>query len=381
MNEDENKSTVGQVSIAKVNASVFRENYAGMLGEPAPKKLEDGVRKLEEHLANKAKEKGAPELVQCDICDGWSPEDLESCPYCNDGVEAKLPPPPKLSTAEASSAPAIVSGTAMDRVVTNSDIDVREAGRLFLERVDARPFVESLASMPVSEATLDLATEAFHFCDKAGGKCIAASGRIAKIVKDRLWQQRAGRKDKGFGAWCRNEAGRSERHVNRLIDVAEAFTDEEIVANGSTKLHMMLALPPEQRQELLASGDLAKLPAPSVAEQVAAKLGKPKKKTATPEEQKAKQENTEKLKTEGAAIVAAHKDGSAITVVYANAKTSVNAKGRTSYGLTEIEFTVEGANGTTIEFVLTQQSRRRSTEWRVVQTVRRDDESEAEAAQ
>lgn len=91
--------------------SKCRENYAGIMGQVAPKKLEDVIDGLEAHFEDLRVKKGR-ELLQCSVCFGRSPDDLDECPFCGTGEEEEKEQP--LAMAVGSDvAPAAASGVVM----------------------------------------------------------------------------------------------------------------------------------------------------------------------------------------------------------------------------------------------------------------------------
>lgn len=217
---------IGATKIEKTYASKARENYAALLNEVAPKKLEDVIAGLEKHFSTA---KGI-ELVQCDVCFGWSDEALDACPYCNDGkAEAPSPPPPApvpstdilaSSKKKAATAPSILSGGKAS--LTEKDLD--EELRLFREDT------------------------------KNSNAGTYLMGKRLIRFRNELWMLRTAEgkpKYKSNNQFVEDELGMTVGYANKLRRIAEVFTLEQFIDHGPEALKALIAAPKEVHADLL----------------------------------------------------------------------------------------------------------------------------------
>lgn len=225
------ESIVGTTQIEKVWAAKARENYAAILNEVAPPKLEDVILGLEKHFEAKTP---TSQRTQCDICFGWSDENLPSCPYCDDGKATEVAPPkpapaPSAAIVEtkrskskpASSAPSLLVGGR----VTLTEKDLDEEIRLFNE--DAKISVGGAYRM----------------------------GKRLIRFRDELWMLRTEEgkpKYKSYNQFVEAELDMGVGYANKVRRIAEVFTFEQFIEHGPQALKALIAAPKEFHDALLA---------------------------------------------------------------------------------------------------------------------------------
>lgn len=232
------------IVIDKVSACHVRENYAAIIGEVAPKKLDDVVSKLDDHLS-----KLGVERIQCDVCGAWSPEQLpdgtpiDSCPFCNDGREdspAAAPPPtpvPSTPVVEVLPAPA----------------------KKGLKKTKADPQPKSEAPLLAkvergSEKELDESLARFRSEAETGSRSLYRMGVELRKMRDYLWQQRTegGKpKYKSYTQFVQTEMEISSGTEMRARRIAENFTEEQFAKFGARFLMVLIAAPKEEHASLL----------------------------------------------------------------------------------------------------------------------------------
>lgn len=272
-------SMVGPVIVEKVYASYARENYAALLGEQAPAKLEDVIAGLQQHFSSVPK----TDLMQCDGCGGWSPDALDSCPYCNDGkAGAATPPPPppppaRVDGPKESTALTKSTAPALFAVPATRNLDVPPPAEF---AVSTRPPLAFFETAAVTEENLARLEDAIRDSIAASHECAWNAGWLLNQAH-RYYEQR--RSDNGtpkYGRledWCRAELGITKQHMYRLVHVATHYSAEEVRTHGATKLYALRALEPAERTTLLASSELATTSVAKTKEIVAKRRPKPAK--------------------------------------------------------------------------------------------------------
>lgn len=236
------------VVLSKVYAAKARENYVALVGEVAPKKLDDVVAGLEKYFAGLGKE-----LSQCDVCGGYSTEEVtEACPYCDDGKEVTAAaPPPMPEPSEPVLAAEVVTETPPQKLVKV----VRT--KLAPPPVASAPMILAGGggSRSATEADLDAALEEYNAIAKDTADAIYRLGVIIRRMREQLWQQRTDEngkpKYKSFEQFVESELGISRTQANRHRRIVEVFTRDQIMENPPGVLKALIAAPKEAHEDLL----------------------------------------------------------------------------------------------------------------------------------
>jgi hypothetical protein len=346
-------NTIGAVKIDKVYPVVLRENYSAHLNAAAPKKIDAVAKGLEEHFAKVAKEKNE-ELVQCDICEGWSPEDLVSCPFCNDGVEANAAPSPVH--------PPVSTLAKVEAAVTTAPALVHE--------LSGRPD-SSKGMSPEERYARKLEEFKAHTHDAA-----ASFGHACEVLQEleRDWALSPHAKaHKSFARFASAELHLGRARVYEMLAVAQRGLAPHAEALGVETTRLLAAAPADKVDELREKASGGATTRQLKAEISALKNG------GDAAAKKAKHEAKEKLARDGAAVVAAHKSRGAITVVLGEHHV-VAALEKAKRGA--FEGALDAENGVTIRFRLVPAKGERVGAWDLEVRAERDDDSAgAEAAQ
>jgi hypothetical protein len=294
------------IIIEKVYASHCRENYAEILNEVAPRKIEDVVEGLRKHFASLGEE-----LAQCDVCLGWSPETLSSCPFCNDGRDpsAATPAPP---------AP------------TPSAAIVEAAGPPPAERKKSSKAITVPASAPsllaggraaASEKELDESIARFHAAAENGADALFLMGVELRKMRDFLWQQRAAGgkpKYKSYNQFVVEELKISRSTADRARRIAESFSRDQFRKYGAGFLKALIAAPKEEHAQLLERIDAGEIQRPvdleNEVKQIREKGGIEVVETDDTKAAAAAGKNVPSAATTAAAAKARKKESAAITV-------------------------------------------------------------------
>jgi len=214
------------VIMEKVSPCAARENYAAILNEVAPKKLEDVVAGLEAKFASMPR----AEISQCDVCLGWSDSALPACPFCNVGEDGATATPP-----EAPVPVAIVQAPK--------------------QRASAPSLMLAGGSVTYTEKDLD---ESIGRLRAAAGKTSDYSyemGRELTLIRAHLWEQRKDAegkpKYKSYREFLEQELDIGEGYANKLRRISELFTLEQYREFGVRALMALIAAPTQVHAMLL----------------------------------------------------------------------------------------------------------------------------------
>jgi hypothetical protein len=173
------------------------------------------------------------DMVDCNDCDGRSPNDLERCPYCgavdedaangaSNGSNGKHAVGPLVTGPQAI---ALAGGARVTIVVEQKSLDeaVTEANRL-------------KANM-------------------AGGIWFLGKYVFEKIYAPQLWTLRTDADGKAvyksFKAFCEQELGLSANTIYLFMEISQKFNEEEARSIGQAKLKYILRAPASAQAELL----------------------------------------------------------------------------------------------------------------------------------
>lgn len=311
-------STIGTVVMEKVFASYARENFAAILNEQAPKKIEDVVSGLETFFAK------VGDLGQCDACGGWSPEKLpdgtilSSCPFCNDGKKDEGPAAP----AHIEPSGAIVQITLEQKASAKA---AKAAAKAAAVPVASAPGLVaaggSTGRAAAGESALDESLARFTESSQKGAESLYLMGVELRKMRDFLWQQRmdGGKpKYKSYNQFVVAEIGISHGTEGRARRIAENFTLEQFRQYGAKYLMMMIAAPKEEHEALLGRIDAGEITTPRDLEKevrdIREKGGVSVIETEATRDAAAEGRNVPSAATTAAAAKARKKDSAAITL-------------------------------------------------------------------
>lgn len=250
------ETTVAGVKISKVSEAAL-DAYLKSVGLPSDGPIEARLQRLVAYTEKKVPEQM---LADCDVCGGASDARLDQCPFCGtagipDGAEfadagpepvtaVKAAPKPAAKAAKAAPAPKPAPKPAKTAAAKKSEPAAA------IVRAEDR---SSVAAAP----GLDKAVERVNDLKRQAVVSYWELGRaIYDIYEGRLYTQRTD--DKGapkYKSWtqfCHAELGMAPQHSYKLMDVAVSFTKDDVEHVGVAKLGIMLRLPPEERDKMLA---------------------------------------------------------------------------------------------------------------------------------
>jgi hypothetical protein len=222
---EEGKPTTGQamrkLKLAKVKPELMHEWlgkwHIAVSADAKPAELAELV--LDYQLKMGAED----DLADCDNCHGISLTELPSCPFCGDGAEeeGKKPEAPQAKPEVPRS---------------------------------IEPAKPTALGKPAAE--LDEHVARINDLKTAAVVCYWDLGReIYAVWHGRLYTQRTHEDGsatyKSFAQWCDVEIGFQERHARRLMEVALAFSRDDVARFGVKKLLIATQLPEEERQRLI----------------------------------------------------------------------------------------------------------------------------------
>jgi nucleotide-binding universal stress UspA family protein len=265
-------NVIGSTNSDKVYEAGLREQFAAITGRIAPKMVEAVIRELEEHFAAMP----ASKLLKCDKCQGWSSEDLDSCPYCGEGgVVTKDAPPPELDAAPAETEAAPEEPkTEIDATQIEAAAEVVEEKPQKLVKVDRKkngkgkkkdepttdaPAIEVAPTTAFTEKDLDDAIARFQVAAERGADSMYEMGLELRKIRDELWQQRTAEdgkpKYKSFHQFVVEELKVSKDHAYRMVRVVECFSADQFRQYGAGVLKVLVAAPKEDHLRLLEQAD------------------------------------------------------------------------------------------------------------------------------
>jgi len=164
------------------------------------------------------------ELADCSLCRGVGPVDLGFCVFCGVGDE-------QLETEET---------RTMEQTMTRQSKG--QAAKSNGEKKSERDLDRSVQQIKNHKASLSI-------CFWELGKLIADNH------DESLWTIRVNKEGnqvhRTFAQFCRDELGLSPTHATRLMQVSRTFNKSDVTRFGTSKLGVMLQVPPEHRDKLL----------------------------------------------------------------------------------------------------------------------------------
>jgi len=221
---------VSGVAIGKVKEELL-DKYLADADLVTTGTVEEKVRRYAEWVKENVPSES---LVDCTVCGGDSHEDCEVCPYCGeegaidtDGEEVAAPPKAAKAAKPAKA------------IVPAAPLDLGKAAKFKVGDLDKG--VKQVAKLK-AQAAKDL-----H----------ALGVEILNLFKHELWKLRVSDGKPVHTNWkkfCAEELGMSHTYAYKLMDVANAFTDEDMKEIGTTKLGLALQVEEgPMRDKLLAS--------------------------------------------------------------------------------------------------------------------------------
>lgn len=217
------------------------------------------VRALSKAMAN------ASSIANCDVCGGDSDAELDCCPFCGD-AEIELPEEPvkkkavnKKTTAKAAPKAKASDTTAAPKKKTATKAKAA-APKAKADQKGARAIVNTTGE-EVSQLAYSKEVKAgikkVHQLQQKGIECMWQLGKeLYNIYEQKLHLQITdGTGKPAYDDWtnfCRKELAISKAYAFKLMDVAVCFDKEQVAEIGVTKLNLLVRVPEEKREELLA---------------------------------------------------------------------------------------------------------------------------------
>jgi hypothetical protein len=169
-------------------------------------------------------------LADCSTCEGVSDVEEESCPFCGDGA------------VEEEAVPVVSIVPAKPPQV--------------LVKVERKKQEIVVVEQPATEKDLDAAVAAIHELKARATESLWDLGNdIGKLHKSGLWKIRrsddGSPKYKSWGQFTESELGITQGYSYKLMDVAGAYSRDQLRQFGPSKLYLSLTVPPEARKVVL----------------------------------------------------------------------------------------------------------------------------------
>lgn len=225
--------TVMGVNLAKIDRAVLRQSVKHVLKkDPANAPDEAMVTDLASYF-----QKHNKQLMECLDCDGGSPVDFGSCPYCGSEDE----------DASASPEPKPKAEVVTTLVVKNGVRTMQKPGTVLDVAID---------SIHKTEKDLNDAVARIQAIKAEGSLVLYKLGyEILGIYKQDLWKQRGAGEGKprykSFTQFLAAEVDIHQRTAWKMMAVAKEYTPAQVQKHGNTILRGLLAAPKEDREELL----------------------------------------------------------------------------------------------------------------------------------
>lgn len=194
--------------------------------------IEDRVEELHGCYIERARKDGT-QLFECDVCSGFSPQDLSECPFCGTtGQEEIVEAGAGAKKDEAAADPPAADAPAREPIIPRVGTDVW------------------------SEKDLDRECDVIRKGSRMAAGTLFAMGRAFKRIHTHdLWKLRRRDDDKpaftNFKRFVADEFGITHTYAYQLMEVSEKFTEEQIAELGVSKLRLALTVPDMHRGEIL----------------------------------------------------------------------------------------------------------------------------------
>lgn len=202
-------------------------------------------------------------LVECDVCEGFSPEDVPggACPFCgtvddeDEVVPAETPTSPAAPMAKTKG-PAKGKQKAVT-IVSQGHVEVITKDLTVATAPEVLASVSSVLVGRMTAASLnDAVAEVVRL--KGEGACISweLGARIKVIFDSQLYKQRLGPDGKtpaykGFDPFCVAELGITSTYAYRLMDISRDFDEAAVRRFGTAKLGLLLMAPDTAKEKIL----------------------------------------------------------------------------------------------------------------------------------
>lgn len=202
-------------------------------------------------------------LVRCDVCGVMSSADLDSCPACghDDSVTGDAGNAEAEDTAEGDET---ATPEESEEGEETAEGDETEGPTDATPKKRGRPgkalapvaIVEVLPEGVTVEALESGVANYRKIRDASYGNFWDLGQAVRAIFEGQLWKARrddagTGPRFKNFDAFAREELGVTNVQALKYIEVSKAYTREEVIALGTSKLGLVLDAPAEARPKLL----------------------------------------------------------------------------------------------------------------------------------
>ena len=279
-------TTATTIKLAKCKLGLIKETLE-KLDRPIDGTLKVCVERLSFYYTQNA---AKLDIASCDNCGGDSDAALDACPFCGDAgpVEADAPAkvvappnpvagdapdeaaPRSKSSAKPKAADKPKAATPADKkpnITTGNALPVKakkpprivqaKSGELSFDE-DTGEVLSGESVALVSTADLDAKVAIIRECVTRGAAALHRLGQTANdIVTQGLWKLRTNKAGvplfRNFKQFCAEEIGMTAVHVYRAMKVAEEFTEEQIQGLSGKQVRLVLQVPPDAREEVLAA--------------------------------------------------------------------------------------------------------------------------------
>lgn len=266
------KNIIGDFFVDKVDGDVMRKYLAEA---KIPEDRVDPSCETDEQLAAaltlyfreeiEAGKLTEDDLAKCeDRCGGEGPADVSACVFC--GLESD--PDPVSKDVDVTSTEALAAQVEAEEPKTPKKSKTKTPPEEKPEATTNKKakdtdMTKSTALATTNKKSKDLATTEAHYTDKDLDKAVerviqckkvAAVGlwalgeELKKINESKLWKLRTVKGKAAytsFDQFCDTEAKISHTYAYQLIEIAKAFTEQDVSKFGTSKLTLMLKVAPE----------------------------------------------------------------------------------------------------------------------------------------
>lgn len=205
------------------------------------------------------------EALQCDVCHGDSPKDLDCCPYCGEGDEKKpttsevfVPASPK----EEPKMETVTTEVKEKKVKAKVKEEKVEAPKTAKKAKGEEAIVKAVngtapLATKLTEKDLDTAVAQLrHAMSDAVGSYWKLGHQILDLYSKDLWKLRCGEDGKAkytsFEQFTKAELGMEKTAAYNLMDVAKNYSEDKVRQLGHAKLALLLKAPADDRPTIEA---------------------------------------------------------------------------------------------------------------------------------